>query len=259
MKQPESLDAWDVYQRGMSHLHLRTEVDLAEAAGLFGRAIEADPGLVSAYAAASECCFFQIVGGFAEGSGTQRQASLALARKAIALDRQDAGARYALGRIHIARREHELAIPELTRAIDFNPSYAWAHFALGIAYATSGRPEDGIAPIEAAMRLSPHDPYLGAFMLHLGSAYLFMGQPERACEWAERSLGEPNLQWSRYALLISALGYLGRQDAARRAISDLLELRPEITVDAVGAWWPISDDRSRDCLLNGLRKAGLRE
>ncbi len=258
-KRAESLDAWDVYQRGMAHLHRRSEADLTEAAHLFDRAIEADPGLVSAYAAASECCFFRIVGGFAEGSGAQRQAGLALARKAVELDRQDAGARYALGRIYTVRREHELAIPELTRAIEFNPSYAWAHFALGMAYATSGRPEDGIAPIEAAMRLSPHDPYLGQFMVHLGSAYLFMGQPERAREWAERALGEPNIQWSRYALLISALGYLGRQDAARRAISDLLELRPEITVGAVGAWWPISDGRSRDCLLDGLRRAGLRE
>jgi adenylate cyclase len=256
-KRPESLDAWDVYQRGMSHLHRRTEVDLAEAAGLFDRAIEADPGLVSAYAAASECCLFQIVGGFAEGSGAQRRTGLALARKAVELDQQDAGARYALGRIYTVRREHELAIPELTRAIDFNPSYAWAHFALGMAYATSGHPEDGIAPIEAAMRLSPHDPYLGQFMVHLGSAYLFMGQPERAREWAERSLGEPNIQWSRYALVISALGHLGRQDAARRAISELLELRPEITVGAVGAWWPISDDHSRDLLLDGLRRAGL--
>ena len=71
--------------------------------------------------------------------------------------------------------------------------------------------------------------------------------------------GQPNIQWSRHALLISALGYLGRRDAARRAISDLLELRPEITVGAVGAWWPISDDRSCDYLLDGLRRAGLRE
>jgi len=258
-KRPESLDAWDVYQQGMSHLHRRTELDLAEAADLFGRAIEADPGLVSAYAAASECRFFQIVGGFAEGLETARQTGLAMARTAVDLDQQDAGARYALGRIYIARREHDLAIPELTRAIEFNPSYAWAHFALGMAYATSGRAEDAIGPIEAAMRLSPHDPFLGQFMVHLGSAYLFMGQPERAREWAERALSEPNIQWSRYALLISALGYLDRRDAARRAISDLLAFRPEITVGAVGAWWPISDDRSRDCLLDGLRRAGLPE
>jgi len=123
-KRPESLDAWDVYQQGMSHLHRRTELDLAEAADLFGRASEADPGLVSAYASASECRFFQIVGGFAEGLETARQTGLAMARTAVDLDQQDAGARYALGRIYIARREHDLAIPELTRAIEFNPSYA---------------------------------------------------------------------------------------------------------------------------------------
>jgi adenylate cyclase len=258
-KRPESLDAWDVYQQGMSHLHRRTEADLAEAANLFGRAIEADPGLVSAYAAASECRFFQIVGGFADGTAAAREAGLEYARKAVELDQQDAGARYALGRIYIVRREHELAIPELKRAIEFNPSYAWAHFALGMAYATSGRPEEGIAPIEAAMRLSPHDPYLGQFMVHIGSAYLFMGEAERAKEWAERALREPNIQWSRYALLISALGHLGRPEAAQRAIAAVLELRPEITVGAVGAWWPIADDGTRDILLEGLRRAGLPE
>ena len=96
-------------------------------------------------------------------------------------------------------------------------------------------------------------------MVHIGSAYLFMGEAERAREWAERALGEPNIQWSRYALLISALGHLGDTEAARPAITDLLALRPEITVGAVGDWWPIAEDAARECLLAGLRKAGLPE
>ena len=65
------------------------------------------------------------------------------------------------------RRQHELAIPELETAIQLNPSFAQAHYALGMAFGTSGRPEDAIPHVETAMRLSPHDPYLGQFMLRL--------------------------------------------------------------------------------------------
>jgi hypothetical protein len=52
---------------------------------------------------------------------------------------------------------------------------------------------------------------------------------------------------------------LNREDEAARAIADLLRLRPEITVTAIGEWWPISDADSRAHLLDGLRKAGLAE
>ncbi len=258
-KRSENLGAWDLYQRGMSYLHKRTKGDLEAAQRLFARAIELDPNLVPAYSAAAEGCFFQIVDGSADSPQERREAGLRFARKAVELDNQDAGARYALGRVYTVRREHERAIPELQTAVELNPSFAWAHFALGFAYGTSGNPEKAIAPIEMAMRLSPHDSYKGQFMVHLGAAYLFMGKHEEALAWAEKSLREPNFRWSRYGLLICALGHLGRVDDAKLAIRALLEIRPEINVKFAGDWWPISDDRAREILLEGLRKAGLPE
>ena len=258
-KKPENLDAWEIYQQGMWHLHRRTRDHLVEAQALFDRAIELDPRLVSAYSGSAEVCFFRIVGGFADSPDACREEGLRWAQTAVELDKQDAGARYALGRIYTVRREHDLAIAQLTTALELNPSYAWAHYALGMAMGTSGRPTEAIEPIRMAMRLSPHDPYLGQFMVHMGAAYLFMGQQEEALSWAKRSLREPNNQWSRYALLLSALGHLGRTDDVQPALEALLRLKPEINIHFVGEWWPISDPASREHLLDGLRKAGLTE
>jgi adenylate cyclase len=255
----ENPGAWDVYQKGMSLMHKRTRSDLEAAQVLFARAIALDPNLAPAYSAAAEACFFQIVDGVTETPEERKEAALAFGSRAVELDNQDAGAHYALGRAFTVRREHERAIPELRKAVELNPSYAWAHYALGMAYGTSGSPEKAIVPIEMAMRLSPYDTYLGQFMVHLSEAYLVMGRHEEALAWAERSLREPNFRWSRYAVLISALGHLGRLDEAARAVRALSEFRPDVTVTFAGDWWPISHRPSLDYVLEGLRKAGLKE
>jgi adenylate cyclase len=61
-KRPNDLRAWDFYQRGLWHTYKRTREDLANAQHMFQRAIEIDPGLARAYAAAEEAFFFQFVG-----------------------------------------------------------------------------------------------------------------------------------------------------------------------------------------------------
>lgn len=255
----DSFDAWEVYQQGMRSLHKRTLEDLETARRLFLRATKLDPNLSQAYAATAEACFFQIVDGTTDDPEQCRADALYFGQKGVEHDNQDSGAHYAMGRAYMVRREHEHAVPALQTAVRLNPSFAWAHYALGMAYGTSGSPEMAVEPIQMAMRLSPHDSYMGQFMVHLGEAYLFMGQHQEALTWAEASLRQPNFRWSRYGLLISTLGHLGRLDEANEAISALRKLKPEVNVTFVGNWWPISDDASREILLDGLRKAGLPE
>jgi tetratricopeptide (TPR) repeat protein len=55
--------------------------------------------------------------------------------------------------ITLARR-HDSAVLELGKAIELNPSFAQAHYALSMALATGGRPEEALPHIELAMRLS---------------------------------------------------------------------------------------------------------
>ena len=256
-KHPSNLHAWDLYQRAMSHTYKRTRDDLAEAKRLFAPAIEVDPDLARAYAGSEEAYYFQIIGGFVDFPDQAKAEGERVARRAIELDNQDAFNRYALGRALTHKCEHKAAIPELETAIQLNPSFAQAHYALGMALGTLRRPEDALPHLETAMRLSPHDPYIGQFMLRIGEAYLFMKQHEEAVDWARRSLREPNPLWSRWGILISALGHLGQTDEALPAIESLLQFSPGASIAKMRDYWPISDPDSMAHLLDGLRKAGL--
>ena len=256
-KRPENLHAWDLYQRAMWHTYRRDKDDLAEAQALFARARELDPAMAVAYAGAVDACFFQIVDGHAEDEEKAKQEAVRLGRQAVELDSRDAMARYALGRAYTVSRRHDEAIPELEAALGLNPSFAQAHYALGFALATSGRPEDAIPHIERAIRLSPHDPYLGQFLAHIASAHLYMHHHEEAVKWARESLRQPNIRWSRWAILISALGHLGRFEEAARAIKELRRLKPDLNMALVEDYWPISHAPSRAHLVAGLRAASM--
>ena len=154
-------------------------------------------------------------------------------------------------------RDHAAAIPELESAVELNPSSAQAHYALGMAFGTSGRPEDALAPIETAMRLSPHDPYMGQFMIHMAEALLFLRRHDEALDWARQAMRQPNVQWSRWAMLISILGHMGEAAEAGQIIESMRRIRPDVDVAFVGEYWPISDRASMDYLLEGLTKAGM--
>jgi TolB-like protein len=56
-KRPDSVDAWDLYQRGMSHLYQYTKEDLALARQFFWQATEKDPRLGPAYSGLAEAYY----------------------------------------------------------------------------------------------------------------------------------------------------------------------------------------------------------
>ena len=256
-RRPDDLRAWDLCQRGLWHTYKRTRQDLADAQHMFRQAIEIDPGLSRAYAAAEEAFFFQFVGGYVDTGEAAKADALRFAEKAVQLDGEDAFNRYALGRALTLVRRHDSAVFELRKAIELNPSFAQAHSALAMALATGGHPEEALPHIELAMRLSPQDPYFGQFLVRRAEACLFSGRVVEAVEAAERSLREPNIQWSRWAILAAAQAHLGRLEEARRSIEALRILRPEIDLAFTRDYWPIADANALEYLLDGLRKAGL--
>jgi TolB-like protein len=259
VKQRDSVDAWSIYQRGMFHLYRYTQADLAQARKLFEDAIAIDADFGPAYSAIAEAYYYEVVYGFADSPGDNCQRAIEVAQKAVALDRDDAGAHCTLGRIRYLRREYAAAISELELASDLNPSLALAHYGLGAAFVFSGRPHEAFPHLESAIRLSPRDPNMGSYLVRIAEAKYLIGDDEAAARFALRALAQPSFQWSRYAVLIAALGQLGRQDEACNYLAEVSRIRPDFSVAFVRTMHPFIRDMGIDRYYEGLRKAGVPE
>jgi adenylate cyclase len=258
-KRPDSLDAWDLYQRGMSHLYEYTKDDPLRARQYFAQATARDPQLGPAHSGLAETYYYEGVYGFADSISDNRKKALEPALRAVALDAEDAAAHCTLGRAHYMRREYDAALRELKTALELNPSLALAHYGLGATLVFSGRAEEGISHLTAAIRLSPHDPNMGSFLVRFADAAYFLKRYEEAAEWARRALQQPNFQWSRYTVLIAALAQLGRLDEARNCIQQLQVKRPNTSIAFVLETHLFGDTASFAHYLDGLRMAGLPE
>lgn len=258
-KRPENLNAWDVSQRGLWHLYHYTKDDLEKAQQLFRRATQLDPGLGAAFSGLAEAYYFSLVYGHSDSPEHDREEALVAARTAVELDGEDAAAHCTLGRIHYARREHDQAIAELQIALELNPSLAWAHYGVGAALVFSGHGQESLPFLEAAIKLSPRDPNMGSFLVRIADAYLFMQDSNKAVEWAKKALRQPGFQWSRYAVLVSALGHLDQLEKANHFLQELRTRRSDFSIAFVQANHLFSDADDMSYYLEGLRKAGVPE
>jgi adenylate cyclase len=256
-KRPENLDAWDVYQRGLWHLYHYTKEDIEKAQKLFRQATLLDPNLGVAFSGLAEAFYFSLVYGHSDTPEHDREEALVAARTAVELDGEDAVAHSTLGRIYYVRREHDLAIAELQTALELNPSLAWAHYGVGAALVFSGRAREALPFLQTAMKLSPRDPNMGSFLVRMADAYLFMRDYDEAIAWAKKALRQSGFQWSRYAVLVSALGHLGRLEEAKRALQELRTRRFDFSIEFVQATHLIADADDMSHYLDGLRKASV--
>jgi adenylate cyclase len=261
-KPPESLDAWETYQRGLWHLWSFTQEDNAEAQRVLRTAQELDPGFATAYAFEYYSHYLDAMLGFSEAPGESLAAALTAAKKALALDDKDPVAYFALGRVYMMHGKHDASVAELETAISLNPSFAMAYHGLGSALMLSGRLEEAGEALDKAIRLSPRDPVLWGMMCFRSMTCSLLQQYEAAAEWGRRAAHEPRAAkggyWA-YAVLASALGNLGQTAEAREAVEEALRRKPDLSLSYLAKTLPTKHPGGLDPYLDGLREAGLPE
>jgi adenylate cyclase len=261
-KPPESLDAWETYQRGLWHLWNFTKDDNAEAQRLLRQAQDLDPGFATAYAFESYSHYLDAMLGFAQAPAKSLSVALTAAKKALALDDKDPIAYFALGRVYMMRGQHDDSVAELERSVASNPSFALAHHGLGAALMLSGRLEEAAEALDRAIRLSPRDPVLWGTMCFRSLTCNLRHQYEEAAEWGRRAMHEPRSADGGYwscAVLASALGNLGQTDEAREVLEEALRRKPDLSLGYLEKTLPTKEPGGLNSYLEGLRKAGLSE
>lgn len=252
------LRAWDCYHLGMAKFYEFTREGNREAQRLFQRSRDLDPGFAEAHAWWAYATMLGMVYWDTEPDPALMDKALAAARKAVALDGQNAILYMLMGRVQLARREYRSALAENETAVRLNPTLAPAYCGLGDSLAYEGRYKEAIAQFEKAVEMSPNHPQLWAFLSYGALALLFDHAFERALEWAERARDLPNCQYWATAHAAVALAYLDRPEDAHGMVKRLRSERPSFTCAfARKKLFYLKRPEQLALYLEGLEKAGV--
>lgn len=257
-KPTESLDAYDYYLRGMTLLHSGTRDAIEEALPLFYRALELDPEFASGYGGAAWCHVWRKVNGWMTDRPREIAEGERLARRAVALGRDDAVALtrggHAIG--HLAR-DLDGGIALIDRAVLLSPNFAPAWFLGGFLRIFRGETDSAMEQLAHAVRLSPLDPEMFRMQAGTALAHYFAGRFDAATAWAEKALG--NLPTLLVAVAVAAASHAlaGRADDARLAMRRLRALDPSLRTSTLRDWLPIHRPEDLARFADGLRRAGL--
>ncbi len=250
--------AWDLYQLGAAEFYRFTPESNLKCQELLRQSILLDPDFASAHSRLAYAIVLSMVYFDTIPDKDLLDEALASARRAIKLDDQDANSYFTAGRVHLARQEYEQAIDALQYALELNPCLAVTYCGLGDSLAYEGRLDEAIEQFDIAIKLSPHDPFRWAFYSYRALAHIFRGEYEDAAFWSRKAVQTPNAQYWARAHLVAALGHLGGFEQARIAVEDLLQFKPDFTVDfAKKHLFYLKRADQLDAYIEGLRKAGV--
>jgi len=255
-KPPESLDAWAAYQRGLWHVFKFSRDDAALAQNYFQQAIDIDPAFAGGYKGLA-VAYIQRATVFQTLSQAEAYRSAeALARQAIALDSTDAEAHSTLAAAMLRHGDYEGALAEAEIALAMSPNLALACGTLGETLIFSGRRKEGLAAVQTAIRLDPHDPKLAIRLNNLALGLYFSGEYEAAVEEANRAVRSNSNVPYPYRWLTAALGQLGRTAEAKEALEKAIEIAPASFDMYVRQRVPWHRPEDYAHMIEGLRKAG---
>jgi TolB-like protein/tetratricopeptide (TPR) repeat protein/predicted Ser/Thr protein kinase len=230
------VDAFELYARARERVNAMSPASLAEARGLFERAIAASPGWALPHGGLGQLHAMRFI---ATTDRTELETAVRLLQRACELDPDYVEpltwltySQWRLGRYDEAERTGQSAVAR-------DPGEPLAHYFLGVAWLGRGQdPGDrarlkrSIEPLAEAVRLAPR---FGAAQILLGSALLHCGRYEEArapLEAAAAIERTKRYELSRFvgsgpALALLALREGRLEDAIGRAESAIEQLAAE--------------------------------
>jgi TolB-like protein len=255
-KPPNSLDAWDLVMRALSHYWRVTRQDNLVAQALLEKAIAIDPDYGQALGVLAASHSFSAHMGWADMETAVPLAERA-ALAAILADSEDPWAHYALGCAYLYKRNFDDSLAEFELALRLNPNFSLAQGYHGLVLTYCGRWEEGIVAARRALRLSPRDPYASIYCGIAAYAY-YVGQDyEEAIRLAREGIRQRSDFVGAHRVLTAAAGMAGQLDAARAALQELRRAQPNISLEWISSKMPIRQSAELEHYLEGFSRSGL--
>ncbi len=256
-KKPKDLAAWDHYQRGMHYMYQFSCQGNAQARKMFERAVELDPAYSDAYSGLALSHHRDIFWGYVASEEPSLTRLREAALKAVICDNRSSHGHLVLGFACLWAGEYEQAIEAEQKALELNPSNAFARVSLGNVFDLAGDPELGIEEIRQGLQLNPKDPRNHIFVTNLARGYLNARRYDEAVEWARKAVHRPPHPL-KYMVLASSLGHLGRLEEACVAFAMCERVQPGF-VERWARRRVYKRHADNQHVLDGLAKARCRE
>jgi TolB-like protein len=255
-KPPDSLDAWDLLMRALSHYWRVTRQDNVVAQALLEKAVAIDPNYGRALGVLATSHHFGGHMGWEDMTAVApvvEQAALA----AIVADDEDAWAHVALGCVYLFTRRFDDSLAEFETALRLNPSFSLAHGYYGLTLCYCGRWEEGALAAARALRLSPRDPFSGVYYGIAAYAQFIARNYHEAMRLARQGIRQRADFVGAHRVLTAAAGMAGQDDTAKAALGELRRAQPNISLAWIADKMPIKQDAEREHYLEAFRRAGL--
>jgi TolB-like protein/cytochrome c-type biogenesis protein CcmH/NrfG len=255
-KPPNSLDAWDLVMRAMSHFWRVTRQDNMVAQALIEKAIAIDGHYGQANGLLATSHMFGVHMGWADitiAAPVAERAALA----AVLSDSQDPWAHNALASVYFSTRRLDSSMAEFELALQLNPNFSLAHGYYGLALTYCGRWQEAHQAAQHALRLSPRDPF-SAIYYGVAAYAQFVGKNYQDAIGLSREAIRQRSDFSGgYRVLTVAAGMAGQVDVAAAALKELRRAQPNISLGWIASQLPWKFDSDREHYLEAFRRAGL--
>jgi TolB-like protein/Tfp pilus assembly protein PilF len=255
-KSPDSMDAWDLVMRALSHYWRVTRQDNLVAQALLEKAIAIDPNYGQALGVLAASHTFSAHMGWADMATVAPVAERA-AQAAILADSEDPWAHLALGSVYLFVRRFEDSLAEFELALRLNPNFSLAQGYYGLTLAYCGRGEEADEAARRALRLSPRDPFSAVYTGIASYAQFVNGKYDEAMRLARQAIRQRADFVGAHRVLTASAGMAGEAEVAAAALQELRRAQPNISLAWIARQMPIKGDAEREHYLEGFRRAGL--
>jgi TolB-like protein len=254
-KPPDSMDAWDLVMRALSHYWRVTREDNLKAQALLEQAIAIDADYGQALAVLAVSHTFGAHMGW-EDVATAISIAERTGLAAVRADSDDPWAHLALATAYVYLRRFDDSLAEFELALRLNSNFALAqgYYGLGLAYV--GRWQEGVEAARRALRLSPRDPF-SAIYNGVAAYAEFVGRNyHEAIRLAREAIRQRVDFVSAHRLLAAAAAMAGEIDLAKATLQDVRRVQPDISLAWMARQMPVNETQ-RDHYVEALRRAGL--
>jgi TolB-like protein len=255
-KPPNSMDAWELLMRALSHYWRVTKQDNVVAQAFLEKAIAIDPNYGKALGVLATSHSFGAHMGW-EDMATAVPLAERAALAAIQIDSEDPWGHSALGGVYLAMRRIEDSLTEFEVALQLNPNFSLAQGFYGLALSYTGRWQEADAAARRALRLSPRDPF-SAIYYGVAAYAQFTGRNyDEAIACSREAIRERGDFVGALRVLTAAAGMAGYADIGASSLQELRRVQPNVSLAWIAGQIPWNLEADRDHYLEGLRRAGL--